>query len=99
MTFTIGVDGNHTIGTVKSIIQDKKGIPTDQQQLRFFGQQLRDDLTLYHFNNSTFDLSLAGENRTMASTVGPVAAIGGEVMEEYEEWIQEAERRVERERR
>ena len=94
MTFTLGVDGNHTIGTVKSMIQDKKGIPTDQQQLRFFGQQLRDDLTLYHFNNSTFDLSLAGENRTMASTVGPVAAIGGEVMEEYEERIKVAERRV-----
>ena len=94
MTFTLGVDGNHTIGTVKSMIQDKIGIPTDQQQLRFFGLQLWDDLSLYHFNNSTFDLSLAGENRTMASTVGPVAAIGGEVMEEYEERIKVAERRV-----
>ena len=94
MTFTLGVDAYHTIWTVKSMIQDKKGIPTDQQQLSFFGQQLRDDLTLYHFNNSTFDLSLAGENRTMASTVGPVAAIGGEVMEEYEERVKVAERRV-----
>ena len=93
-TFTLGMDASHTIGTVKSMIQDKEGIPTDQQQLSFDGQCLEDDLTLFYYNDFTFYLSFAGENRTMASTVGPVAAIGGGVMEEYEGRIQEAERRV-----
>ena len=96
-TFTLGVDASNTIGTVKSMIQDKEGIPPDQQQLSFAGQWLKDDLTLSYYKvqkNSTFHLSLAGENRTMASTVGPVAAIGGGVMKEYEERINVAERRV-----
>ena len=93
-TFTLGVDASHTIGTVKSMIQDKEGIPSGQQQLSLARQWLKDDLTLFYYNDFTFYLSLAGENRTMASTVGPVAAIGGGVMEEYEGRIQEAERRV-----
>ena len=96
-TFTLGVDPSHTIGTVKSMIQDKEGIPTDQQQLSYDGKWLKDDNVLSSYNvqkNSTLDLMLPGENSTMASTVGPVAATGDGVMEEYEERIQEAERRV-----
>ena len=86
-TFTLGVDLSHTIGTVKSMIQDKEGIPPDQQQLSLDRQWLKDDLTLSSY--STYNLS------TVASTVGPVAAIGGGVIREYKERIQEAEREKE----
>ena len=90
-TFTLGVDPSCTIETVKSMIQDNEGIPSDQQQLNLAEQWLRDDLTLFNYevqNNSTLYLSFP------TSTVAPVAAIGGELMKEYEERIQEAERRV-----
>ena len=96
-TFTLGVDASHTIGTVKSMIQDKEGIHKDQQQLSFAREWLKDDLTLSYYKvqeNSTFHLSFPVENSTVAATVGPVAAIGGGVMEEYEERIKAAERRV-----
>ena len=86
-TFTLGVDHGHTIGTVKSMIQDKEGIPPDQQQLLVDRQWLKDDHTLTSY--STYYLN------TVASTVEPVAAIGGGVIREYEERIQEAEREKE----
>ena len=97
MTFTLGVDTSNTIGTVKSMIQVKEGIPTDQQQLSFDKKWLKDDLTLSYYEvqkNSTFHLSFPVENGTVDATVGPVAAIGDGVMEEYEERIKVAERRV-----
>ena len=104
-TFTLRVDANHTIGTVKSMIQDKKGIPTDQQQLSFAGKLLRDDKTLSYYGvqkDYTFDFMLHGENSPMVSTVEPVTVTGGGVMEEYEGRIErrvrEAVREVEREK-
>ena len=50
---TIFLETGHaaTIATVKSMIQDKKGIPSDQQGLIFSGKYLKDRLTLLDCND------------------------------------------------